>query len=166
MSNWNERERKILKLKLGGAEKAYDPLRLILNYNRTVRDKGGADVLKSVWDKYHTNPSEGEMSAEDRLKLELQDAEGSLYLGELGAATFGEPLFTNFLTGTAKPEGGGDDPGWTLGEGIQALYQFLSFITKKENGEESSPTSTSPESPQPGETKEDCPTTPTTSPAS
>lgn len=153
MSNWNERQRKILKIKLGGAEKSYDPLRLILNYNRAVRDKGGADVLKSIWEKYHTEPDLKAMTPEQRTEYELQDAEGALYLGELGAATFGEKL-------------GIEDDAWTLREGINALYQFLAFITKKESGEENSPTSTSPGSASPGEPEKDCPSTPTTSPAS
>ena len=152
MSNWNERERKILKLKLGGSEKSYDPLKLILNYNRAVRDKGGKDVLKSVWDKYHAKP-EPVQTPEEQLAQELQDAEGSLYLGELGAATFGEVI-------------GVEGEAWTLGEGIQALYQFLAYITKKESEAENSPISASSDSELTGETKEECPTTPTTSPAS
>lgn len=149
MSNWNERERKILKLKLGGSEKSYDPLRLILNYNRAVRDKGGKEVLKSIWDKYHETPAPAE-TPEDQLKRDLQDAEGSLYLGELGAATFGETI-------------GIEGDAWTLGEGIQALYQFLGYITKKESEAGKSPISASPGLESTGETSEAYPATPTTS---
>ena len=154
MSNWTDRERKILKLSLGVAEKAYDPLRLILNYNRAVRDKGGKEVLKSIWDKYHAKSDpEQTLTPEQELERDLQDAEGGLYLGELGAATFGE---------TISLEG----DGWTLGEDINALYQFLAYITKKEKEAGNSPTSASPELESQGETNAVSPSTQTTLPPS
>lgn len=159
MSNWNERERKILKIEIGGAEKRFDPLKIVLQYNRAVRDEGGPETMKAICEAYFKRGTDGKPILPDQNdpiavhKHNLQQAEAAAYLGKVGLRTFAEKEF--------DPETG---EGMTLEEARDMLYQFWDFSAKKEIVEENSPTSDTQELPtQPGETSGGKSATPNTS---
>lgn len=143
MSNWNERKRNILTLKLGGEEKRYDPWKCMLNYQRAVRDMGGVSVFKTMWDRVHEKADEAvDSSEEETSKRTLLRAEAEAYLSEIGARIYGE-----------KPYDPESNPGgFTTEEGAQAMYSFFRWMEKKDSGAENSPTPVTSVSTTPGET--------------
>lgn len=127
---WSERERKIMKITLGGAVKRYDPLRVILQYNKAMRDVGGPMVVKDVLASFYGKKPLAQNATSDEIYARnILDAEQLTFIGELGAKTFGYDLFSE-----EKPEG------ITLAEGEELLAQFWEYTTKKESGVESLPT--------------------------
>lgn len=143
MSNWNERKRNILTLKLGGEEKRYDPWKCMLNYQRAVRDMGGVSVFKTMWDRVHekVDPASQEDETETQ-KRSLLRAEAEAYLADIGARIYGE-----------KPYDPESNPGgFTTEEGAQAMYSFFRWMEKKDSVVGSSPTPATSESTKPGET--------------
>ncbi len=155
MATWSERKRAILTLKLGDAEKKYDPWKCMLNYQRAVRDMGGVTIFKQMWDRVHKKQDEP-TDDEGKFKDSLLKSEAETYLSDVGARIYGEKPY--------DPESNPD--GFTTEEGAEAMYTFFRWMEKKDSVAENSPTPVTSASTTPGETEEAGCSTPNTSPAS
>jgi len=145
MSLWNERERNIFTLKLGGAEKKYDPLKLARHYHQAVVDAGGIEALKRHGSVYYSKPE-----ANDQWVSSWHEAAASL--AKIGRQMFALPEWND-----EQPEGITDE------EAIRCMEQYLEYSQKKESGAENSPTASMDSAPGHAETNEASPTTPITS---
>lgn len=131
--NWKDRERKIFKIELGGAERRFDPLQIVKQYNLAMREMGGPDVVQQVVKDYFGRArrlaEKDERTPEQMAEDNLKDSEQSEFLGTLGAKTLGLPMFKD-----------GAEDGLTIDEGMECLSQFWKFMEKKDDGAGNSPT--------------------------
>jgi len=145
MSLWSERERNIFTLKLGGAEKKFDPLKLARHYHQAVMETGGIEALKRHGSVYYSKPE-----TSDQWVSNWHEAAASL-------AKIGRQMFGLTEWNDDSPDGVTDE------EAIKCMEQYLEYSQKKEQGVENSPTVSTDSAPGQEGTNEESPTTPITS---
>ncbi len=163
--SWKVSEREIFKIEVDGVELRFDPVRCILRYNKAVAEAGGLAEYKKRWMRYHRAPLPAlpEDATDEQIEErsdqihanELQDSEDCIYLAEIGAKTVDMPLFDQSTHVEGKPQ-------LTVKQARDVIYRYIEFMTKKENGGETSTSLSRQDSPPSDATNEGGQSTPTT----